>query len=673
MKLFVFKSHESHKKHIYDEFVFRNVVVVNTKHKIDLSEPKGQTNFVIFRIKGITKCEIWKIEFNNDVPEGKIYLNQIQRTYYDLALNDEITVSKYTYSKLPRNLFSGESKKPICVKLSSYSKKMQTESFNNKFSEIVGNIKDVMINHVVIGSQPFCIGYQDFSFKMEIEKNELRTQIDGETVWKITHFNGVEIVYDTKLGTKTFELPIIDYVDLPLISWDLKKEGVGGLKDATQELFRRAFSSRQNPKGALKLGTQHIRGVLLFGPPGCGKTLIARTLAELLSKNVPPKIVSGPEIFDKYVGGSSEKIRNLFVDAERDEKAYGPKSPLHVIILDEFDSIGGKRTNGEGTSSNVANEVVNQLLSKIEGPEVLNNILMIGMTNRKDAIDKALLRPGRFEVHIEIKLPTFDERKEIVEIHCSKMIENGAIDESVDIGQLARKTHNFTGAEINGLIKSAASYALSRTIDINDNDHKISVNNSNPFVTLDDFEKAFNDIKPQFGIQQHRIFANAVNEQFVDENNVENVRVENIIENNLTSVYKTHSIPEFIVLYQTIGIYMNVKYLSEHEKKVGRFALDSNIDCLMCIDYFDMIGMNESQKCLYIKDMYIEASKTSNSLIVIHDANTIIGYNNYNNYFSGPILQTITTLMRYYGNVKTIVTFTVNMKMDDLFDCVINV
>lgn len=664
MKLRLFKNADSSAKQIYDTFVFKNVVVLNTKYK---ASKDNSPEFVVLKINGIVKCDVWKIEYSNIIPEGYIYLNQIQRTYYNLAFGDEIEVSAFTNSNQTPTL------NIVLVKLISQgAKKMPINMLNEEFSQISGIISERLQGHIVFGGQPFCINYKDFTFKVEICDKTSRTKILDCHI-QITHYNdsGIYIGDNSEI--------IISSLRIPFRSWNLKARGIGGLKDATQEIFRRAFASRQNVEGANHVGIDHVRGVLLHGPPGCGKTLIARTLAELLSQNgsgenIPPKIVSGPEIFDKYVGGSSDKVRQLFVDAERDKNPDN----LHVIIFDEFDSIGAKRTNGESTGDSVGNQVVNQLLSKIEGQQKLNNILLIAMTNRKDAIDEALLRPGRFEVHIEIKLPTLDERKEIIEIHCSKMTKNGAIEESVDFSDLAKRTHNFTGAEINGLIKSAASYALSRTIDVND-EGNIKINSQKPIVTQGDFDKAFHDIKPQFGIQQHRIFQKAtLNSVELKEDK------EGIIDTSfdpetsdmlltLGQIYDEYDIPNFISSYQTLCMYMNIKTMSLHERKVGKFALDSKIDCLMCVDYFNMIGMNESQKCIHIKNMYIEASKTSGSLVVINDVNTIIGYNKYNNYFSVAILQTITTLIRYYQNVKSIVTFTTNMNMGELFDMVIKV
>lgn len=130
------------------------------------------------------------------------------------------------------------------------------------------------------------------------------------------------------------------------------------------------------------MGLNHCRGILLYGPPGCGKTLIARQIGKALNGR-PPKVVNGPEILDKYVGGSEEKIRALFADAEKEQAQSGEASQLHIIILDEMDAICKKRGTGAQGSTGVGDSVVNQLLSKIDGVDALNNILLIGMTNRK--------------------------------------------------------------------------------------------------------------------------------------------------------------------------------------------------------------------------------------------------------------------------------------------------
>ena len=174
-------------------------------------------------------------------------------------------------------------------------------------------------------------------------------------------------------------------------------------------MFRRSFATRRLPPSVLeKFGKSHVKGVLLFGPPGTGKTLIAKELAKCLNV-VKPKVVNGPEVLSKYVGESEENVRKLFAEARKDQKELGDDSPLHVIIFDEFDAIAKPRGN-DSDSTGVASNVVNQLLSMIDGVDSLNNILLIGMTNRKDLIDPAILRPGRFEVHIEVHLPDEDGR-----------------------------------------------------------------------------------------------------------------------------------------------------------------------------------------------------------------------------------------------------------------------
>ena len=197
--------------------------------------------------------------------------------------------------------------------------------------------------------------------------------------------------------------------------------GIGGLDDEFSNIFRRAFVSRIFPPAIVeKMGISHVKGILLFGPPGTGKTLMARQIGKMLNAR-EPQIVNGPEILNKFVGQSEENIRKLFAAAEAEYKAKGEESSLHIIIFDELDAICKQRgSKNDGTG--VGDSIVNQLLAKMDGVDQLNNILIIGMTNRLDMIDEALLRPGRLEIHMEISLPDENGRLQILNVHTAKVI-----------------------------------------------------------------------------------------------------------------------------------------------------------------------------------------------------------------------------------------------------------
>jgi vesicle-fusing ATPase len=229
-----------------------------------------------------------------------------------------------------------------------------------------------------------------------------------------------------------------------LNDFDFVKLGIGGLDAEFNRIFRRAFASRVWPAAIIQqMGISHVRGMLLHGPPGCGKTLIARQIGKALNSR-EPKIVNGPEILNKYVGGSEEKIRELFADAEKEQAEMGDASMLHIVIMDEMDAICKQRgTVKDGTG--VSDSVVNQLLSKIDGVDSLNNILLIGMTNRKDMIDDALLRPGRLEVHVEIGLPDEKGRLQILDIHTRNMRKAKRITDEVleKLPEIAEQCKNF--------------------------------------------------------------------------------------------------------------------------------------------------------------------------------------------------------------------------------------
>uniref|UniRef100_A0A8C8J1Y1 Vesicle-fusing ATPase n=1 Tax=Oncorhynchus tshawytscha TaxID=74940 RepID=A0A8C8J1Y1_ONCTS len=284
--------------------------------------------------------------------------------------------------------------------------------------------------------------------------------------------------------------------------WNFERMGIGGLDKEFSDIFRRAFASRVFPPDIVEqMGCKHVKGILLFGPPGCGKTLMARQIGKMLNSR-EPKIVNGPEILNKFVGESEANIRKLFADAEEEQKRLGANSGLHIIIFDELDAICKQRGTGQG-STGVHDTVVNQLLSKIDGVEQLNNILVIGMTNRPDLIDDALMRPGRFEVKMEIGLPDEKGRVQILNIHTNKMRDFGLLAPDVDVKELAAGTKNYSGAELEGLVRAAQSTAMNRHIKATATVEVDTERAEKLQVTRSDFMGSLNnDIKPAFGSNQ---------------------------------------------------------------------------------------------------------------------------------------------------------------------------
>lgn len=218
-----------------------------------------------------------------------------------------------------------------------------------------------------------------------------------------------------------------------------------------------------------------------------------------------PKIVNGPDILNKYVGESEANIRRLFEDAEVEFKRVGNNSALHMIIFDEIDAICKQRGSVAGNSG-VHDTVVNQLLSKMDGVESLNNILVIGMTNRKDMIDDALLRPGRLEVQLEISLPDEFGRHQILMIHTTSLRKYNKLANDVDLKELSKLTSNFSGAELEGLVRAAESTAINKLVKAStkaevdpDIYNKLAVNREDFMIALD------SDIKPAFGTSAEEI------------------------------------------------------------------------------------------------------------------------------------------------------------------------
>lgn len=288
--------------------------------------------------------------------------------------------------------------------------------------------------------------------------------------------------------------------DLP---YDMLTKNIGGLDEELRTIIRRIFLTRRlHPDSVRALGLGHVRGLLLYGAPGCGKTLIAREIAKLLNAR-EPVIVNGPEILDKYVGQAEQNIRDLFRDSEEEWDRLGWKSELHVIVFDEFDAIAKRRGSMIGDGSGVRDSCVNQLLSKLDGMSERNNVLVIATTNRKDLIEPALLRPGRLEVHLEIRPPSREGREEILFILFQSMVSGGllSLNEAKEwVLRVSDRTEGWTGADLAGLVRCAASIALDRAMSMYDERMEIPPEEENDYLAgivklqWDDIDMAVREI-----------------------------------------------------------------------------------------------------------------------------------------------------------------------------------
>ena len=215
---------------------------------------------------------------------------------------------------------------------------------------------------------------------------------------------------------------------------------------------------------------------------------------------------NGPEILDKFIGEAERRVRELFAPAEREYEEVGDASALHIIILDEMDAIARKRGSMTSDTTGVRDSVVNQLLAKIDGVKEANNILVVGLTNRPELLDPALLRPGRLEVQLRVELPDRRGRKDILKIHTRKMREDNALSEDAKIllddmsdDGIGARTEHFSGAELAGLVRSAASFALARAVERGDG------NDSSGMIVAADLEQALTEVRPALGTQDEAL------------------------------------------------------------------------------------------------------------------------------------------------------------------------
>ncbi|NHJ33620.1 MAG: CDC48 family AAA ATPase, partial [Asgard group archaeon] len=258
-------------------------------------------------------------------------------------------------------------------------------------------------------------------------------------------------------------------------------EDIGGLGDQIRRIREMVELPMRHPELFQKLGIDPPKGVLLHGPPGCGKTLIAKAVANESAANFVT--INGPEIMSKFYGESEQRLRQIFKDASA-------KAPT-IIFIDELDAIASKRADVTGE---VERRVVAQLLALMDGMVFRGEVMVVGATNRPNAIDPALRRPGRFDREIEIGVPDRDGRREILLIHSRGM----PLAEDANLDLMAEKTHGYVGADLQALCRESAMKALRRFLpDIEDADKLITPELLDKLeVTQDDFQSAMKEIQP---------------------------------------------------------------------------------------------------------------------------------------------------------------------------------
>ncbi len=288
---------------------------------------------------------------------------------------------------------------------------------------------------------------------------------------KITEMSDVEVQTDpvdvSKLeGVKTLV--------------DVTYEDIGGLKEEVKKVREMIEIPLKRPELFERLGISPPKGVLMHGPPGTGKTLLAKAVANESDANFIA--IQGPEIMSKYVGGSEEKLREFFEEAEENAPS--------IVFIDEIDAIAPKR---EEVSGETERRVVAQLLTLMDGLKTRGQVVVIGATNRPDALDSALRRGGRFDREIEIGVPDKDGRQEVLQIHTRGM----PLDDKVDLDEIADTTHGFVGADLEMLCKEAAMRVLRRVLpDIKADEEIPKETLKKMIIKKSDFKEALKEVQP---------------------------------------------------------------------------------------------------------------------------------------------------------------------------------
>ncbi|KAJ5494084.1 ATPase AAA-type core [Penicillium fimorum] len=576
-----------------ENYTFGNLVAVSPQ---DIPPSRDGTDVLLL----INDLFVFSARPLDGFPAGYMSMSDPQRTWANIGLRDAIKVQLYDPFSQGGQAYLGSA--DIEVSFASTKKRVETPYDQDELAQaVIRNFENqlfspgqrILMDHksIPLLLQVKTVQRVDLtSEKPDLSSGEVETDPTARGI--LTRHTQLNFFKDALTGINvkpSNRRPAANSIIQP--GFKFQDMGIGGLDSEFSTIFRRAFAE--------------------------------------------PKIINGPEVLNKYVGQSEENIRKMFADAEKEYKEKGDESGLHIIIFDELDAVC-KQRGSTGGGTGVGDSVVNQLLSKLDGVDQLNNILLIGMTNRMDMIDEALLRPGRLEVHMEISLPDEHGRSQILNIHTEKMRTNNVMDKDVDLAELAHLTKNFSGAEIAGLVKSASSFAFSRHVkvgtmaSINDDVVDMKVNRA-------DFLQSLDEVKPAFGVSEEELASRIPYGIIHYSSTISEILREG--ELFVKQVGVAESTPLFSVL-------LHGPPSSGKTALAARIAIDSGFPFIKLISPEDMVGFSEPAKIAHISRIFDSAYKSATSIVVVDNIERIIDWVPIGPRFSNSVLQALMVFLR---------------------------
>jgi len=589
-------------------------------------------------IKSKGNCVVYRSEHNDAVSAETLCLNAIMKQAPGFSDGSEVRCKEKTLKPEKLTILELEITIPIrCAKWKMFKQPIYAD-------DILEYIFDVMKDDYFLKNQFRVMQIDDRGYGLKVINGTGTITKDTKIILSTDIFQNIKLINSQ-----------VRICDLFAKNVDFNELGIGGLDRELTELLKSGLSSRAvSPELIRRFGTEHIRGLLLHGKPGTGKTLIARNIGKLLTE-VPVKVINGPEMMSKFVGESEKKIRELFDDATNDFNLHGDRAQLHVIIFDEIDAFCRERGSAGGVGGGVRDSMVNQLLTMLDGINSTPNVFVIGMTNRKDLIDEALLRPGRIEIHIEIGVPDKQGRKDILLIHTKTMMLNGILDDDVNLDTIADMTKNFTGAELSAIIKKASQHTLYQLLmDGNDKEYELAKVNMQTMVD------ATNDIirNRKETSDGHMIYLSddiipTENQRSSGGKILEQLIKRDSKMNSFTLTGKSGSGKTTIL------------------KKMGLYLIDHNYKAKL-IRGSELIDYSEAKKIKYIRRIFnflVEQNNKNDGILILDDMELIINFAT-SNYFSSKLYGLILSIIKS-RKCKIVFSYS-NRRIDLLFDDMID-